>query len=308
MIILIIGNNNLAKTNISPKDDNKALSKDSKLSDVKDSKKKDPESSTGKKSTLGSLKKIRNLLNISLKIRKGKEIPKPLERLEESIIEDGKLEKEPEKQSEKLQMKSSSSNQRNKSTTGGISSAKSIFALDKTQSDATVQGFQPAKQILPLSNEFGNLSIEDQTQGTALLETPVKYDPKILVVKMKRRIRRYAKISFCIASIILSIIFIISIIAMFGWWLSFSALSMLNFERSIRFTNNWESDEHSLLARLNNTSISNAKCNYRNLSTSPWTSWTECLRSDTQSVQWRWRNLSSGLYFVDQSFINFKWC
>ncbi|VDO61520.1 unnamed protein product [Onchocerca flexuosa] len=95
-------------------------SKDSKISDEKDLNKKDPESLTSKKSTLASLKKIRDLLNIPLKIRKGKEIPKPLERLEESIIEDAKLEKEPEKESDKLKMKSSSSTQRNKSTTGGV--------------------------------------------------------------------------------------------------------------------------------------------------------------------------------------------
>ncbi|VDO72843.1 unnamed protein product, partial [Onchocerca flexuosa] len=97
-----------------------------------------------------------------------------------------------------------------------ISPTKSVFSPDKTQSDATVQGFQTAKQVVPLPNEFGNQSVEEQTQGTVLLETPVKYDPKILEVKMKRRIWLYAKISFCMAFIILSIIFIISIIAMFG--------------------------------------------------------------------------------------------
>ncbi|OZC05701.1 hypothetical protein X798_07324 [Onchocerca flexuosa] len=83
---------------------------------------------------------------------------------------------------------------------------------------------------------------------------------------------------------------------------------MLNFERSIRLANDWKNGEHGLLAKSNNISISSVKCNYRKLSILPWTSWTECLRNNTQSVQWRWRNLSSGLYIVDQPFINFKWC
>lgn len=44
----------------------------------------------------------------------------------------------------------------------------------------------------------------------------MNYDPKILEVKVKRRIRLYAKISFCLTFIVLSITFIIFIIAMFG--------------------------------------------------------------------------------------------
>ncbi|EFO12765.2 hypothetical protein LOAG_15767, partial [Loa loa] len=50
------------------------------------------------------------------------------------------------------------------------------------------------------------------------------------------------------------------------------------------------------------------QCNYRKISTLPWSSWTECFRSKMQSVQWRWRNLSSGLYLIDQQLINIKWC
>lgn len=270
--------------------------------------------------------KIRNLLNISLKIRKGKKIPKPLERLEESVVEDGELGKEP---SDQLKTKSNEDIQKNILTKTGISSSNkwtnfvtktiwnhnfvtfsnkdSVPLLDRTQSDVTLQEAQTAKQIpaslhLPLPNESTYILDDDRTQGTA---APLHYDPKILEVKVKRRIRLYAKISFCMTFIILSITFIIFIIAMFGWWISFTAYGMLNSERLIRL----ENDEHNLLMRqIASADGMRHRCNYQEISTLPWSSWTECLRSTMQSVQWRWRNLSYGLYFVDQQLINIKGC
>ncbi|KAM3720528.1 Phosphatidylcholine:ceramide cholinephosphotransferase [Dirofilaria immitis] len=310
---LFIESNKLAKTNISSKDGSaKKLeinNQDDKKRDENDLKNKEPESSTTKKSTLRSLKKIRDLFNISLKIRKEKKIPKPLQRLEESIVEDGELEKGRKKESAKLGIRSSSTAQRNISKTPDVDQASSIFVLDKTQSDETIPDIPTTKRKLPLSNESANLLFDDRSQGRALLETPVKYDPKILEVKVRRRLWRYAKISFCMTFIILSIIFIIFIIAMFGWWIAFSAHMMLNFERSVQLISDWENDEHDLLAKSTVSAFGYyAECSYQKISSLPWSSWTKCFRSTMQSVQWRWRNLSSGLYLIDQPIINMKWC
>ncbi|KAK6106013.1 hypothetical protein QQG55_22550 [Brugia pahangi] len=299
---LTTGNGNFPKTNTSPKNaslKNLAASKDSKVKDENELKRKELESSAAKKSSLRNLTKIRNLLNISLKIRKGKKIPKPLERLEESVVEDGELGKEP---SDQLKTKSNEDIQKNI-----LTKADSVPLLDRTQSDVTLQEAQTAKQIpaslhLPLPNESTYILDDDRTQGTA---APLHYDPKILEVKVKRRIRLYAKISFCMTFIILSITFIIFIIAMFGWWISFTAYGMLNSERLIRL----ENDEHNLLMRqIASADSMRHRCNYQEISTLPWSSWTECLGSTMQSVQWRWRNLSYGLYFVDQQLINIKGC
>uniref|UniRef100_A0A1I7VEM1 Uncharacterized protein n=2 Tax=Loa loa TaxID=7209 RepID=A0A1I7VEM1_LOALO len=301
MIISSIGNGgNLAKTNISTSNasvNNAEISKDRKVKEGNDLKKKEPETPSTKKSSRSNLSKIRSLLNISLKIRKGKKIPKPLERLEESIVEDGELGKRP---SGKLKIKSDN----------GVNQTDSILPLDRTQSDFTRQETRTAKEIpaslpLPPPNESTYIFGDDLTQGTA---APINYDPKILEVKVKRRIRLYAKISFCMTFIILSIIFVIFIIAMFGWWISFSAYGLLSSERLIRLTNGCKNDEDGLLMRQIASAAFRYQCNYRKISTLPWSSWTECFRSKMQSVQWRWRNLSSGLYLIDQQLINIKWC
>uniref|UniRef100_A0A915Q3Z1 Uncharacterized protein n=1 Tax=Setaria digitata TaxID=48799 RepID=A0A915Q3Z1_9BILA len=232
-----------------------------------------------------------------------------MERLEESIVEDGELEKRPEKETTKLAMKSNNCAQKNILTTTGINQTNSILVLDRTQSDVTTRERQIMKQVpspsqLSVPNKPSEALAEDYTQGSALpvLEVPVKYDPKMLEVKVKRRIRLYAKISFCMAYIILSITFLIFFIAMLGWWISFSAYTMLNFERLIRMTSDWK------MKSVLNGPLTSQRCGMLKISTLPWNSWTECIRSRVQSAQWRWRNLSAGLYFVDQQLINIKWC
>ncbi|MCP9263493.1 hypothetical protein DINM_006772 [Dirofilaria immitis] len=213
----------------------------------------------------------------------GEKIPKPLQRLEESIVEDGELEKGRKKESAKLGIRSSSTAQRNISKTPDVDQASSIFVLDKTQSDETIPDIPTTKRKLPLSNESANLLFDDRSQGRALLETPVKYDPKILEVKVRRRLWR--------------------------WWIAFSAHMMLNFERSVQLISDWENDEHDLLAKSTVSAFGYyAECSYQKISSLPWSSWTKCFRSTMQSVQWRWRNLSSGLYLIDQPIINMKWC
>ncbi|EFO19730.2 hypothetical protein LOAG_08763 [Loa loa] len=182
MIISSIGNGgNLAKTNISTSNasvnnaeinNNKPnigivfnncevfRSKDRKVKEGNDLKKKEPETPSTKKSSRSNLSKIRSLLNISLKIRKGKKIPKPLERLEESIVEDGELGKRP---SGKLKIKSDN----------GVNQTDSILPLDRTQSDFTRQETRTAKEIpaslpLPPPNESTYIFGDDLTQGTAV--------------------------------------------------------------------------------------------------------------------------------------------
>ncbi|VDN04171.1 unnamed protein product [Thelazia callipaeda] len=253
--------------------------------------KQDQKLFSARKQSIESLRKIRYLISQSLRMKKNKQVPKPLERLQESLIENDATVNEQEKKAEKLIAKSN------------VNQIDHSLALDCTQSDPAlselVTAEQPIHPKLALPKSSG-IIVEDYTQNTNLPNL-TKYDPEILKLKMKRRIRLYAKISFCLIFAVFSMTFIIFIIAMLGWLVLLIAYDLIGFERRIRHLKNERND-------LLEMSRYSSRYGVMKISSLSWNAWTNCFQNFNQSVRWRSRSVSPGLYFVDQQVFMSQRC